>query len=55
MSATMARQGVRVQLEQSDMRLAFNMSTIANEGLSGTTVEQIKQLIKKPHVEVREE
>jgi hypothetical protein len=29
MSATMARQGVRVQLEQSDMRLAWNMAKVA--------------------------
>jgi len=29
MSATMARQGGRVQLEQSDMRLALNMAKMA--------------------------
>jgi hypothetical protein len=32
MSATMARQGGRVQLEQSDMRLALNMAKMAKEG-----------------------
>jgi hypothetical protein len=29
MSATMARQGGRVQLEQSDMRMALNMAKMA--------------------------
>jgi len=32
MSATMARQGGRVQLEQSDMHLALNMAKMAKEG-----------------------
>ena len=32
MSATMARQGGWVQLEQSDMRLAMNMANMAEEG-----------------------
>jgi len=35
MSATMARQEGRVQLEQSDMHLAFNMAKMANEGFRG--------------------
>jgi hypothetical protein len=34
MSATMARQGGRVQLEQSDMRLALIMAKMAKEGFS---------------------
>jgi len=34
MSATMARQKGRVQLEQSDMRLALNMAKMAKEGSS---------------------
>jgi hypothetical protein len=34
MSASMARQGGRVQLEQSDMRLALNMAKMAKEGIS---------------------
>jgi len=54
-SATMARQGGRVQLEQSDMRLALNMATMAKEGFSSTTIEEMKYLIKKPHGDVREE
>jgi len=55
MSATMARQGGRVQLEQSDMRLALNMSKIAKEGFSRAAMEEMKYLIKKPRGEVREE
>jgi len=55
MSATMARQGGWVQLEQSDMRLVLNMSKMANEGFSHTVIEETKYLIKKPRAEVREE
>jgi len=55
MSATMARQGGRVQLEQSDMRLALNMAKMAQEGFSRATIEETKYLIKKPRAEVREE
>jgi hypothetical protein len=55
MSATMARQGGQVQLEQSDMRLALNMVKLAKDGFSRTAMEETKYLIKKPHTEVREE
>jgi len=55
MSATMARQGGRVQLEQSDMRLALNMAKMAKEGFSRAAIEETKYLIKKPHAEVWEE
>jgi len=55
MSATMARQGGRVQLEQSDMRLALNMAKMANDGFSRGAIEETKYLIKKPHSEVRQE
>jgi len=55
MSATMATQGGRVQLEQSDMRLALNMAKMAKEGFSRTAIEKMKYLIKKPRAEVREE
>jgi len=55
MSATMGRQGGRVQLEQSDMRLALNMAKMAKEGLLRAAIEEMKYLIKKPRVEVREE
>jgi hypothetical protein len=55
MSATMARQGGRVQLEQSDMRLALSMAKMAKEGFSRAAIEETKYLIKKPCAEVREE
>ena len=55
MSATMARQGGRVQLEQSNMRLALNKAKIAKEGFSGTAIQQTKILMKKPCAEVRDE
>jgi hypothetical protein len=55
MSATMARQGGRVQLEQSDMRLALNMAKLAKGGCSRATVEESQYLIKEPCAEVRDE
>jgi len=55
MCATMARQGGRVQLEQSDMRLALNMAKMAKEGFSCAAIEETKSLIEKPRAEVREE
>jgi len=55
MSATMARQGGRVQMEQSDMRLALNMAMMAKEGFLCAAIEETKYLIKKPCAEVREE
>jgi len=55
MSATMARQGGWVQLEQSDMRFALNMAKMAKGGFSCATLEEMQQLIKKPRAEVREE
>jgi len=54
MCATKARQGGRVQLEQSNMRLAVNMAKLANGGFSCTAVEETQYLIKKPRAEVRE-
>jgi len=55
MSATMARQGGRVQLEQSDMHLALNMAKLGKGGFSHTAIEEMQFLIKKPRAEVREE
>jgi hypothetical protein len=55
MSATMARQAGRVQLEQSNMHLALNMAKMAKEGFSRTAIEETKYLIKNPRTEVREE
>jgi len=43
MSATMARQGGWVQLEQSDMRLALNMAKMAKGGFSRTAIEETQQ------------
>jgi len=55
MSATMARQGGRVQLEQSDMRLALNMAKMAKGGFSCAAIEETQQLIKTPRAKVQEE
>jgi hypothetical protein len=51
----MARQGGHVQLEQSDMRLAFNIAKMAKGGLLRAAVEETQYLIKKPGAEVPEE
>jgi hypothetical protein len=48
MSATMARQGGCIQLEQSNMHLALNMAKMAKGGFSRPTVEETQCLIKKP-------
>ena len=55
MTATMARQGGHVQLEQSDMRLALNMARMAKGWFWRAAIEEIQYPIKKPHTEVREE
>jgi len=55
MSATMARRGGRVQLEQSDMHLALNMAKMAKEGFWRTAIEETKYIIKILRTEVREE
>jgi len=55
MSATMARQGGRVRLEQSDMRLALNMAKMAQKGFSRAAIEETQQRINKPRAEVQEE
>jgi hypothetical protein len=54
MSATMARQGGRVQLEQSDMCLSLNMAKMTKEGFFRATIDETKYLIMKPRAEVRE-
>ena len=43
MSATMARQGGRVQLEQSDMRLALNMANMVKWEISRAGIEERQQ------------
>jgi len=55
MSATMARQGGQVQLEQSNMCLAFNMAPMAKEGFLWAAINETKYLINKPRTVVREE
>jgi len=55
MSATMVRQGGRVQVEQSDIRLAMNMAKMAKGGFWQTAREETQQFIKTPCAEVREE
>jgi len=55
MSATMARQGGRVQLEQSDMHLTLNMAKIANRGFACAMIDKTQHLIKKPRTEVKDE
>jgi len=51
----MARQGGRVQLEQSDMRLALNMAKLAKGGFLHATIGEIQYLIMKPRAKVQEE
>jgi len=55
MAATMARQGGRVQLEQSDMYLALNMAKMAKGGFSRAAIEKTQFLIKKPRARVQDE
>ena len=55
MSANMARQGGRVQLEQSDIRLALNMAKMAKGGFWRAARYVTQQLIKKPCAEVDDE
>jgi len=55
MSATMARQEGRAQLEQSDMRFSSNMAKMANQRFSCAAIEETQQGIKKPRAQVRED
>jgi len=55
MSATMASQGDRVQLEQSNVCPPLNIGKMANEGFSCSAIEETKYLIKKSLAEVRKE
>jgi hypothetical protein len=51
----MARKGSRVQLEHSDMRLAWNMAKMTKDAFSCAAMEELKYLIKTPRTKVREE
>jgi len=55
MSASMARQGGRVHLDHSDMRLTLNMAKMGNGGFSRAAIEEIQYLIRKPCAEIREQ
>jgi len=55
MSATMARRGGRVQLEQSDMHLALNMAKMDKGGFSHAAIEEMQYLIRKPPTKVQKE
>jgi hypothetical protein len=55
MSATMARQGLWVYLELSNMHLAWNIVKIAKGGLSFNAMEKTQYLIMKPHAKVQEQ
>jgi len=54
MSATMARQGSEVQLEQSDMRLALNLAKMTKKGFSCASIKKTQQLNMNPHAQVQE-
>jgi len=54
MSATMARQEDRVQLEQSDMCLALRRATMAKGGFSCAAIEESQYLMKTPRTMVQE-
>jgi hypothetical protein len=55
MSATMTRQGARVQLELSDMRQELNVAKITKERVSRAAIEETKYLFTKQRAEVQEE
>jgi hypothetical protein len=55
MSATMARQGGRVQLEQSDICLELNLAKMAKGGFLRSTIEEMHHMIKKPCTKVQDE
>jgi hypothetical protein len=50
----MARQAGRVQLEQSNMRLALHMAEMAKGRCSQAAVEEPEYLINNPRAEVQE-
>ena len=55
MSPTMAMQGGRVQLEQSDRCPALNMAEMAIAVFLRGSLEEMEYLTKRPRAEVREE
>ena len=55
MSATMGREGGRVQLEHSDMRRVVNMARMPKDGVSLAPIEETNHHIKKHHTDVRQQ
>jgi hypothetical protein len=55
MTATMARQTDRIQLEHSVIRLALNMAKMAKGRFSRAAKEETQCLIKNPGTRVQEE
>jgi len=51
----MARQRGKVQLEQSDMRLALNMVYLDKGGFSCTAMEETHHVIKNSRDEIRKD
>lgn len=54
-AAAMCKQAGRVQLEQSDLRLAINTIDKAINGLTWTNCQETVNIIRKPRAELREE
>jgi hypothetical protein len=52
MSGTMARQGGRVQLEQTDIQLAMNLANMAKGGFSRAAIEETQYLIQTSRTKV---
>jgi hypothetical protein len=51
----MCKQAGRVQLEQSDLRLAINTMDKSIHGLSLANINETLEIIRKPRAEIREE
>jgi len=51
MSATIAKEGGREQLEQSDMPLALNTAIMAKAGFSRAAIQETQYLDKRPSME----
>jgi hypothetical protein len=49
MSATMVMQEGDVQLQQTDMRIALNMTKMAKGGFFQAVIQETQYQIKKPH------
>jgi hypothetical protein len=54
-SATIARQGGRVQLGQSNMCIVLSIAKTAKDGILLTAIVETQHQSKKPHAEVQEE